>query len=80
MQSQPTFALAAPMESPSIDLLFHLWLTRLWFDQLPTLLAQSFACSLLVLVAIALLSFQLGTVLFPMPMFTTLKTRFILLL
>jgi hypothetical protein len=46
----------------------------------PTLLAWSFACSLLVLVAIALVSFQLGTVSFPMPSLTTLETRFVLLL
>ncbi len=70
------------MESPSIGILLHLWLTRLWFNQLPTLLDWSFACILLVLVAIALVlvSFQLGTVSFPMPSFSTLKTRFVLLL
>jgi hypothetical protein len=82
MQSQPIFALAAPVESPSIDIVFCLLLTRLWFNQLPTLLAWSFACIQLISVAIALflVSFQLGMVSFPMPNFSTLETRFVLLL
>jgi hypothetical protein len=48
------FALAAPMKGPSIGILLCLWLTRLRFNQLSTLLDQSFACILLVSVAIAL--------------------------
>jgi hypothetical protein len=83
MRRQPTFALAAPMESPSSDVLLCLWLTRLWHDQLPTLLDPSFSCILLVLsvaVALAFVSFQLGANSFPMSNFSTVETRFILLL
>jgi hypothetical protein len=83
MRRRPTFALAAPMESPSTDVLLCLWLTRLWRDQLPTLLNRSFSCILLVLsvaVALAFVSFQLGANSFPMSHFSTVETRFILLL
>jgi hypothetical protein len=71
------------MESPSTDILLCLWLTGLWLDQLPTLLGWSFSCILLVLsvaIALAFVSFQLGAVSFPMSHFSTVETRFILLL
>jgi hypothetical protein len=71
MQCSPTFVLAAPMESPSTDILLHLWLTRIWLDQLPTLLGRSFSCILLVL--LVAFPFNMGQSRFQCPISPQMK-------